>query len=198
MSDLLENKVVLVTGGASGLGKAIVKASLGAKATVVVSDINEKSLEECEKELGNLVSSDKLSKVVTDVSNEESAAKAIEHAIDKFGRLDVLINCAGIMDAFDPVDALDMEVWNRVIAVNLTGPVLMSKYAVKHFLGREKPSGAIVNIGSIGALRGALAGEAPVFSCPDSPRAALYSAGCPRPRGGIPMLRSAQCSTSSF
>ncbi|EON68401.1 hypothetical protein W97_07725 [Coniosporium apollinis CBS 100218] len=160
MSDLLDGKVVLVTGGASGLGKAIVIACLGAKATVVISDINEKSLEECEKELGNVESPDKLSKVVTDVSNEDSAAKAIQHAIDKFSRLDVLINCAGIMDAFDPVDGLDLQLWNRVIAVNLTGPVLMSKYAVKHFLGREKPSGAIMNIGSIAALRGALAAGA--------------------------------------
>ncbi|KAF2139491.1 uncharacterized protein K452DRAFT_360292 [Aplosporella prunicola CBS 121167] len=163
MNHILDEKVVLITGGASGLGRAAAKACLEAKAKVVIADINEKMLKECEEELktrwhvGPLRD---LTAVVADVSDEVSAARAVDHAVHTFGKLDVLVNNAGIFDTFDPVDTVDMQIWNRVLAVNLTGPVLMSKYAVKHFLDRKATGCSIINIGSIAGLRGAHAGAA--------------------------------------
>ncbi|EKG13689.1 Short-chain dehydrogenase/reductase SDR [Macrophomina phaseolina MS6] len=164
MPRALEDKVVLVTGGAGGLGRAIVKACSDNKAKVVICDVNEERVKETENDfekLWHVGPLDKLSTAVTDVSNETGAAAAVEHCIRRFGRLDVLINCAGIMDAYDPVDAVDVDLWNRVLAVNLTGPALMSKHAVKHFLARNEKdrSGCnIINIASAAAVRGAAAG----------------------------------------
>jgi len=164
MSNLLEDKVVLVTGGAGGLGKAIVKACLDNKAKVVIADINEQLAKETESELHKIWqqgSWDPIAVTVLDVSIEASAAAAVDFTVRHFGRLDVLVNNAGIMDSFHSAATCEKEEWDRVLGVNLTGPYLMTKYAVKHFLGRDdgKPSsGSIVNIGSIASQRGALAG----------------------------------------
>ncbi|EOD52131.1 Short-chain dehydrogenase/reductase SDR [Neofusicoccum parvum] len=162
MPRALEDKVVLVTGGAGGLGRAIVKACSDNKAKVVICDVNEERVKETENDfekLWHVGPLDKLSTAVTDVSNETGAAAAVEHCIRRFGRLDILINCAGIMDGFDPVDSVDVDLWNRVLAVNLTGPALMSKHAVKHFLSRgDKCAGSIVNVAAAAAVRGAAAG----------------------------------------
>lgn len=166
MPRALEDKVVLVTGGAGGLGRAIVKACSDNKAKVVICDVNEERVKETENDfekLWHVGPLDKLSTAVTDVSNETGAAAAVEHCIRRFGRLDVLINCAGIMDGFDPVDSVDVDLWNRVLAVNLTGPALMSKHAVKHFLSRpakEARGCSIINVASAAAVRGAAAGAA--------------------------------------
>lgn len=164
MPRALEDKVVLVTGGAGGLGRAIVKACSDNKAKVVICDVNEERVKETENDfekLWHVGPLDKLSTAVTDVSNETGAAAAVEHCIRRFGRLDILINCAGIMDGFDPVDSVDVDLWNRVLAVNLTGPALMSKHAVKHFLSRgDKCAGSIVNVAAAAAVRGAAAGAA--------------------------------------
>lgn len=167
MPSALTDKVVLVTGGAGGLGRAIVKACSDNKAKVVICDVNEERVKETENDfekLWHVGPLDKMSTAVTDVSNETGAAAAVEHCIRRFGRLDILINCAGIMDGFDPVDTLDVDTWNRVLAVNLTGPALMSKHAVKHFLSRGsgKSHGTIINIGAAASARGAAAGMSSV------------------------------------
>ncbi|CAM6113967.1 unnamed protein product [Calypogeia fissa] len=153
----LATKTVLVTGAAGGLGKAIANACLEAGANVVACDINETLLKECEAELSP---KGPFMALKADVADEDAAAKAIEGAIQKFSRLDVLVNNAGIMDKFDPADTLEMGLWQRVLAVNLTGPYIMSRLALRHFLAQSPPSGNIVNIGSGAALRGAAAGAA--------------------------------------
>ncbi|KAJ7619533.1 bacilysin biosynthesis oxidoreductase bacC [Roridomyces roridus] len=162
MSNLLQDKVVLVTGGAGGLGKAIVQACLENNAKgVVLADINETLAKGIEAEFK--ASSSSLASTTLDVSLESSCASAVQFAIKHFGRLDVLINNAAIMDAYHSAATCEKEMWDRVIGIDLTGPYLMTKYAVKHFLGREDglpSSGSIVNIGSIAAQRGTLAGVA--------------------------------------
>ncbi|OJD29095.1 short chain dehydrogenase [Diplodia corticola] len=168
MPTLLQDKVVLVTGGAGGLGRAIVKACSDNKAKVVICDVNEERVKETENDfekLWHVGPLDKLSTAVTDVSNETGAAAAVEHCIRRFGRLDVLVNCAGIMDGYDPVDSVDADLWARVLAVNLTGPALMSKHAVRHFLARDAKAQrgcSIVNVGAAAAARGAAAGMSSV------------------------------------
>ncbi|KAK8166415.1 short chain dehydrogenase/ reductase [Phyllosticta citrichinensis] len=163
MAPLLDDKIVLVTGGASGLGRAIAKAALEAKAKVCICDVNDVGLAEAEKELENWVPNiwqNILAKTNADVTIEASAEHAIEYALHKFGRIDVLINCAGVIDGFDPVDTLEKTVWDKVIATNLTGPALMSKYAVKQFLSQKNPGGVIINVGSIASLSGGFNGAA--------------------------------------
>ncbi|KAJ7482277.1 hypothetical protein B0H11DRAFT_1217335 [Mycena galericulata] len=164
MSTLLEGKVVLVTGGAGGLGKAIVKACLDNKAKVVIADINEKLAKETEHELQKIWQQgpwDPIATTVVDVSVEASAATAVDFAVKHFGRLDILINNAGVMDGFHGAGTCEKAEWDRVIGINLTGPYLMTKHAVKHFQTRAdgKPvSGSIVNIGSAASQRGGIAG----------------------------------------
>ncbi|KAK7611725.1 short chain dehydrogenase/ reductase [Phyllosticta paracitricarpa] len=169
MAPLLNDKVVLVTGGASGLGRAIAKAALEAKAKVCICDVNDVALAEAEKELENWYNIGPLnilSKTNADVTIEASAEHAIEYTLHKFGRLDVLVNCAGVIDGFDPVDTLEKTVWDKVIATNLTGPALMSKHAVKQFLSQKHPGGVIINVGSTSSLKGGFAGQHPSYTPP--------------------------------
>ncbi|KAJ7636856.1 dehydrogenase with different specificitie [Roridomyces roridus] len=158
----LQDKVVLVTGGAGGLGKAIVKACLISKAKgVVIADINEQLSKETEIELRNNSESGRIATFTLDVSNESSCAAAVDFAVRHFERLDVLINNAGIADGLHSAATCEKDEWDRVMGINLTGPYLMTKYAVKHFLNRgEGTGGSIVNIGSAASQRGAMSGVA--------------------------------------
>ncbi|KAJ7619532.1 short-chain dehydrogenase/reductase SDR [Roridomyces roridus] len=160
----LQDKVVLVTGGAGGLGKAIVKACLANKAKgVVIADINEQLSKETETELANDSESGRIATFTLDVSNESSCSAAVEFAVSHFARLDVLINNAGVVDGFHSAATCEKDEWDRVMGINLTGPYLMTKFAVQHFLNRGEGTdtgGSIVNIGSAASQRGAVAGVA--------------------------------------
>jgi len=97
-------------------------------------------------------------KMMDSVTREE-----VNEAIKKFGQVDILVNNAGIMDRLDPAGDLDKRLWDKVIAVNLTGPYILTKLAVNHFLERSKTGGdrgAILNIGSVATVKGAAAGIA--------------------------------------
>jgi NAD(P)-dependent dehydrogenase (short-subunit alcohol dehydrogenase family) len=156
----LDKKTALITGAAGGLGKAIAVAFLQAGANVVVCDINKSMLDECSTELSPI---GPFLAVTADITSEESAGALFKETVDRFGQLDVLVNNAGIMDRFDPPGECDKGVWDRVLAVNLTGPFVLSKLAIKEFLrdGREGgKGGSILNVGSIAALRGGSAGAA--------------------------------------
>lgn len=152
----LENKVAIVTGAASGIGKAI--ATLYAKegAKVVVSDINLDAAQvvvaEIESAGGPAIA------VMTNVAKQEDVDNLIETTIKSFGTVDIVVNNAGIMDNFIPVAEVTDEVWDKVIAVNTTGPMRLIRKAMPIFL--EKKKGVIINIASIGGLQGSRAGAA--------------------------------------
>lgn len=155
MSNILSNKTVIITGGAGGLGKAIATGALEAGANVVIVDINETLLEQCYAELspkGPLLS------VKADVTSESSAQNIFSQTIEKFGGVDALVNNAGVMDNFTPVGDVDMVEFERVMAINVKGPTILSKLAINAFLAKETPSGNIINIGSMSSFRGATAG----------------------------------------
>ncbi|KAL1384095.1 short chain dehydrogenase/ reductase [Phyllosticta capitalensis] len=163
MAPLLNDKIVLVTGGGSGLGRAIAKAALEAKAKVCICDVNDVALAEAEKDLENWYNIGPLnilSKTNADVTIEASAEHAIEYTLHKFGRIDVVVNCAGVMDGFDAVDTIEKAAWDKVISTNLTGPALVSKHAVKQFLSQKNPGGVIINVGSVASLSGGFSGAA--------------------------------------
>lgn len=138
-------KVVLVTGGASGIGWATVQEFSEAGWTVVIGDIN---LTAAETKAANLPG--KGTTVALDVCNQDSVDAAMRHIAEKFGRLDALINNAGVQK-WTALANFDWDVWNWVLDVNLNGVVrcLTGAYSLL-----QKTGGAVVNVVSISAERG--------------------------------------------
>ena len=139
-----DNQVAVVTGAAKGIGWGIatVFAKQGAKVVVVDwdADAGERTAAEIRHEGGDAIF------VKCDVSNEEQVKAMIQAALDKYGRLDVLVNNAGIGVYKSVLDATS-EDWDRALAVNLKGQFLCSKYAIPHM--QKQGKGAIVNISSV-------------------------------------------------
>ncbi|KIW05819.1 uncharacterized protein PV09_03025 [Verruconis gallopava] len=153
-----EGKVALVTGSANGLGKGVALAFLEAGAKVVLCDINEGRLKEAEAELSGkgAVFAHKV-----DTTDEASVEALMSAAVDAFGKIDVLVNNAGIMDTFTPVGEQDKAQWDRVMAVNVTGTMLVTKHFIRHVLGQTAAAAAaIVNVGSLASFKGWVAGAA--------------------------------------
>lgn len=146
-----DNKVVLVTGGASGIGRETALQFLKQGAKVLITDLNSDGGEDVLKEAG----SDNIAFFRHDVSSEESWQQAMAYLHDVFGPADILVNSAGIALS-DKLEDMSLERWQLQQAVNLDGTFLGVKYAIKDM--KEK-SGAIVNIASI-------AGEVGIFAAP--------------------------------
>ena len=149
-----DGKVALITGADRGMGKATVTRFLEEGARVVAADLGPTGLTAYEQDA-------RVAIVFGDVSVRADAERMVAAAIDRFGKLDILVNNAGIVDRFLPVGELTDEVWARVIAVNLTGPMLLSRAAIPHLIASK---GVIVNVASVGGLFGARAGAAYVAS----------------------------------
>src|SRR6201996_5576518 len=140
-------KVALVTGAARGIGLAVAKRFLAEGWRVALLDIEGELLHGA---LATLANPEDTLAVHCDVSDAEAVAAAIAAVNRRFGRLDALVNNAGIA-VFAPLLEISEQDWNRVLAVNLTGPFLCTKAAAP--LMREHGGGAIVNITSISAVR---------------------------------------------
>jgi NAD(P)-dependent dehydrogenase (short-subunit alcohol dehydrogenase family) len=142
----LDGRVVLVTGAGSGLGAALC-ARLGAhKAHVAALDINERGLQALASRLA--AQDIDVQALVADVGAPEDLRNALEQVLDRHGRLDAVINCAGI-DVTAPIERIDDASWERVLRTNLTGPFLMSRLV----RGVLKPGGHIINVASTAARR---------------------------------------------
>jgi NAD(P)-dependent dehydrogenase (short-subunit alcohol dehydrogenase family) len=152
----LENKVAIVTGAASGIGKAIalLYASEGAK--VVVSDLNQEGAEAVVAEI--TAAGGTALAVATNVALQVDVDNLIDTTVKTYGTLDILVNNAGIMDNFTPAAEVTDEVWDRVMGVNINGPMRTIRKALPIFL--EKKKGVIVNTASVGGLQGSRAGAA--------------------------------------
>jgi len=133
-------KVAVVTGGASGMGAATARELSSRGANVVVVDRNSELAKEVAIDIGAM------SPVIGDVSESTFCDNAIRIAVETYSRLDVLINCAGIIVRADATDTTD-EDWQRILSVNINGVFYMSRAAVRQM--REQQCGAIVNFGSI-------------------------------------------------
>jgi 3-oxoacyl-[acyl-carrier protein] reductase len=145
----VKNKVVIITGGGSGIGKetGILFAKEGAK--VVVADINEKAGEETVDEIKNAGGEVIFAKL--DVTDREQTKQVVKDTIAKYGRIDVLINNAGIIqDAL--VVKMTEDQWDNVININLKGPFNCIQAVVEQMI--TQGSGVIINISSIVALYG--------------------------------------------
>ncbi|MBT2293138.1 SDR family oxidoreductase [Paenibacillus albidus] len=152
----LSGKVAVVTGAASGMGKSIAELLAEQGAKVVISDLN---LENANKVVQGIQGNGGSAIAVpANVAVEEDVQRLIESTVTQFGTVDILVNNAGIMDNFVPVGDVTDELWEKVFAVNATGPMRTIRKALPIFL--EKKSGVIVNIASAGGLFGSRAGVA--------------------------------------
>lgn len=162
-------RVALVTGAASGIGRAIAVALAGAGARVVLLDVDEENgtaaARAIERDGGRALF------LRADVSQSVDCASAVDRVVERFDRLDILVNNAGIIRRADVVDLPEQE-WDRVMAVNVKSAFLLSKFAVPVMTRRG--GGAIVNIASGWGLVG-------------GPRAAAYCAS----KGAVVLLTKA-------
>ncbi|GGT67989.1 SDR family NAD(P)-dependent oxidoreductase [Actinomadura citrea] len=141
-----DGKIVLITGGAGGIGRATAHAFAREGATVVLAGRDAAALAEAVKEIGP----GRADHVVADVADPASAAGMVEAVAGRHGGLHVAVNNAGIFGATGPVADVDATAWNDVLAVNLTGVFLSMKHEIAHM--RAHGGGAIVNVASnIGA-----------------------------------------------
>ncbi len=140
----LKDKVALITGSSRGIGKAIALlfAKEGAK-IVVIHNKSEEQADQVVKDIDKLGS--KALSIKCDVSNEDDVKRMTKKTIDTFGKIDILVNCAGIV--FDvPLFEKTVEQWDKTFGVNLKGIFLCSKYASEHL--KKQESGIIINIAS--------------------------------------------------
>ncbi len=151
-----EGKSVVVTGASSGMGYKIALDYASEGATVIAVARRKDRLEQLAKEAENLAG--KILPYVGDISSKEVNEGMIDFAISECGKIDVLVNNAGIMDEFKPITEVDDEHWERIMAVNLTGPMYATRKAVTEML--KNGSGNVLNIASIGGVCGCRAGAA--------------------------------------
>ncbi|QOX64949.1 SDR family oxidoreductase [Anoxybacterium hadale] len=152
----LQNKVAVVTGAGSGIGKAISVLYAREGAKVIVSDIDLIHAEEVVEEIS--FSGGTAVAIKADVTREEDVQNLIDTAVHKYGTLDILVNNAGVMDNFVPAGAVTDDLWEKVFQINVTGAMRTIRKVLPIFT--EKGAGVIVNIASSGGLLGSRAGAA--------------------------------------
>jgi len=149
----LDGKVVFLTGAGAGIAKATAKACVREGARVALAEIDDAAGGAAEREI-RASGGDALF-VRTDVTKDDSVKRSIALAAAKFGRLDVLFNCAGgSLQEDAPVHEMDLDVWNRTIALNLLHPFLSCRHGIPHLI--EAGGGAIINVTSHLGLMGSL------------------------------------------
>jgi NAD(P)-dependent dehydrogenase (short-subunit alcohol dehydrogenase family) len=152
----LDNKTAIITGAASGMGKAIAQLFALEGANVVIADLKQAEIDDVVNAIKN--AGGKCIGLVCNVSIESEVKLLMDTALKHFNSVDILVNNAGVMDDFVPVDQVSTDLWNRIIGINLNGPFYTCRLAVQIMLKQER--GVIINISSIGGLYGGRAGAA--------------------------------------
>lgn len=156
----LKDKVVILTGASSGIGEATALrfAEEGAKVIIVArsEDKLNKIVDRASDFPGEVIA------IAGDVSKQEDVEKLVNKTIDTYGRIDVLVNNAGVLDNYLSADNMTDEVWDRVFDINVTGPMRLIREVLKHMVKENK--GNIINTASVGGLYGGRGGMAYVSS----------------------------------
>ena len=139
----LDGKVAIVTGGSRGIGFAVAKLFSEAGAKVVITSKNSEKLNDAASKLDCLA-------VKADVRNSDDVKNVIKQAVEKFGRIDILINNAGIFPKISKLHDIPENEWNEVLDTNLSGPYRFAKEAIPHL---QKNGGVIINVSSDAGLR---------------------------------------------
>jgi NAD(P)-dependent dehydrogenase (short-subunit alcohol dehydrogenase family) len=141
----LENKIILITGGSRGIGFTTAKLFLDEGATVIITSKNQEQIDKAKQELRNIVG------VQADITKENDVKKLIATIIEKFGRIDVLINNAGVLPIFKMLHEISEEEWGDIIDVNLTGHFRITKNVIPHM--QKNGQGVIINMSSDAGLK---------------------------------------------
>lgn len=152
----LENKVAIITGAGSGLGKAIAMLFAANGAKVLAADVNTEKLSDVAKEI--TAAGGTVKTIYADMANATDIDAMVQAAVNNFGTVDILVNNAGVMDDFSPVADVTDAIWERLMKINLEGPFKAMRSVLKVMV--PKQAGVIINIASIGGLYGARAGAA--------------------------------------
>ena len=145
----LDGKVAIITGGASGIGKKTAEIFSKEGAAIAIFDVNRDALNQTEKEIRD--NGGKCNGYVVDVTNFEDVTEKVKEVIEDFGEIDVLVNNAGITrDNF--LTKMEIDDWNKVIAINLTGTFNCAKAVAPYMI--EKNKGNIVNVSSVVGVYG--------------------------------------------
>jgi NAD(P)-dependent dehydrogenase (short-subunit alcohol dehydrogenase family) len=147
----LKDKVAIITGGGTGIGKAISLAFANEGAAVVAAARNLSRLEEVAKDIKSR--GGKAKAIRTDISDHEQVRRMVAQTIDEYGQIDILVNNAAAMDP-NNADVVDMNLdnWHNTLKVNLTGTMLCSREGLKYMIPRR--SGSIINVSSVSGLSG--------------------------------------------
>ncbi|MFJ7678567.1 SDR family oxidoreductase [Peribacillus sp. NPDC097224] len=152
----LQDKVAVVTGAASGMGKAIAELYAKEGAKVILADLD---MDGAKKVADAIESNGGTAKAIkVNVGEQADIDHMIDTAVSEYGTLDILVNNAGIMDGFEPAGDIDDDKWDRIFNINTKGVMRATRKALPIFL--EKGQGVIVNTASTGGLNGAHAGAA--------------------------------------
>jgi NAD(P)-dependent dehydrogenase (short-subunit alcohol dehydrogenase family) len=145
----LEGRIALITGASSGLGRATAIALARAGADVAIVARSEEELDSVRGEIIKI--GRRALALPVDLASVDDTTEAVRQSVEELGRVDVLVNAAGT-DTPGTVEALDIEGWDRTLAVNLRAPFLLSKAAFPHM--REAGGGTIINISSVAGKKG--------------------------------------------
>jgi meso-butanediol dehydrogenase / (S,S)-butanediol dehydrogenase / diacetyl reductase len=145
-----ENKVVIVTGAAGGIGKEVVRKLANANAKVVLVDLNEEAIKAVQTELG--LTEDNSLIVKADVSSEESVKNYVDQTVARFGRIDGFVNNAGVEGPAKPIEEITEKEFDFVYGINVKGVLFGLKYVLP--IMKAQKSGAIVNTSSVAGLIG--------------------------------------------
>jgi len=151
----LNGKIAVVTGGAGGIGEALAMGLSIHGATVIVSSRNQASIAKVAEQI-SAVSGNPAMAIASDVTDEASVQKMADAVVQKYGRIDILVNAMGMnikRDAFE----YPMEDWDKIFAVNVKGTMIACKIVGK--VMRDQKSGAIVNLSSVRGIRGYTGGN---------------------------------------
>ena len=150
--ETLKDRVALVTGGASGMGKATALRLASVGMNVVIADFDEvnaaKVVDEIKANGGNAIA------VKCDVTNEESVKTVMDKTVETYGKLNSLVHCAGVGSAVAPIHEIELEDFERILNINLKGTFLMMKHSAKTMLKTKAESCSIVNISSVSGVAG--------------------------------------------
>src|SRR3954464_3767405 len=156
MAGILKDRVAVVTGAGSGIGRAIAQMMAARGAAVAALDLDEASAQETAQLIAR--SGGRAAAYRADVRRASDIDAAVSAAIAELGALDIMVNNAGILDGYFDVDEMDEDVWRRVLDIDLTGVFLGCKRALREMLPRAR--GRIVNMASVAGLNGTGGGAA--------------------------------------
>ena len=142
-----DGKVSIITGAGTGIGKGIARAYAKEGAALVIASRNKETLEITAREAR--MHGGTVLVVPTDVTDEKQVKALFQQSMDEFGRVDILVNNAGVFDG-GPLEDVSLEIWEKVVSVNLTGVFLCTREAMR--IMKVQGGGRIINVGSISAL----------------------------------------------